>query len=168
MTSLQTLNLEKEIARATRTLSYRRAERELDYVAVCLIGTSEPVPLKVGSNATAWPVEVVWSRDPESAAKTKDRAQWVHEVKVLRWVWTASEAHAKRLKAALDVCLLGEDPGMRRMRNAFRDVPEWEIAWPILLDQAVRDLRAKGEIIETFSDEMKVYRVLRHARQRAS
>lgn len=158
--------LEAAITKATRTVSYQRAERELDYVAVCLVGYREPVPLKLGSNATACPVEVVWSRDPENAAKTKDRAQPIHKMEVLRWVWTPSEAHAKRLKAALDTCLLGDDPDMRRMRNGFRDVPEWEVAWPILLQEAVETLRRRRETIETFSDEMKVHRILRHARRR--
>jgi hypothetical protein len=158
--------LEAAITKATRTVSYQRAERELDYVAVCLVGYREPVPLKLGSNATACPVEVVWSRDPENAAKTKDRAQPIHKMEVLCWVWTPSEAHAKRLKAALDTCLLGDDPDMRRMRNGFRDVPEWEVAWPILLQEAVEILRARGETVETFSEEMRVHRILRHARSR--
>lgn len=158
--------LEAAITRAMQTVSYQRAEKDLDYVAVCLVGYREPVPVKLGSNATACPVEVTYSRDPENAAKVKDRSQPIHQMEVLRWVWTPSEAHAKRLKAALDTCLLGEDPDMRRMRNGFRDVPEWEIAWPILLGDALETLRQRGETIETFSDEMKIHRVLRHARRR--
>lgn len=158
--------LQDEITRATRTLSYQRAERELDYVAVCLVGYRNPVPIKIGSNATACPVEVSYSRNPTNAAKVGDRWQPIHQMEVLRWVWTPSEAHAKRLKAALDTCLLGDDPDMRRMRNGFRDIPEWEVAWPILLQEAVETLRRRGETVETFSDEMKVHRILRHARSR--
>ena len=158
--------LEAAITRAMQTVSYQRAEKELDYVAVCLIGHGEPVPRWFGDNKGACPVEVCYSRNPENAAKVGDRWQTIHRMEVLRWVWTPSEAHAKRLKAALDVCLLGEDPDGRRLRNNFRDVPEWEIAWPLLLQDALETLRRRGETIETFSDEMKVHRVLRHARRR--
>jgi hypothetical protein len=158
--------LEAAITRAMQTVSYQRAEKDLDYVAVCLIGNRVPVPQYFGDNQGACAVAVVWSRDPVNAAVIKDRAQPTHRIESLVWVWTPTEAHAKRLKAALDTCLLGDEPDMRRMRNGFRDVPEWEIAWPLLLLDALETLRQRGEAIETFSDEMKVHRVMRHARRR--
>ena len=47
--------LEAAITRAMQTVSYQRAEKDLDYVAVCLVGYREPVPVKLGSNSAPTP-----------------------------------------------------------------------------------------------------------------
>jgi len=147
-------------------MSYRRAEQDLDFVAVCLIGHLEPVPVRVGSNATRCPVSVRISRDPVNAAKRADLEHAVHALSVLEYVWTATDAHARRLKAALDTRVIGQDAAMSTLRHSWRDLPEWQVAWPILLGDAIQDLHANGETIEVFTDEMKVHKIVRHARAR--
>ena len=153
------------VARAMRTTEFKAAEAELDYVAVCLIGYTRPVPIEIGSNRTASPVAVVWSRDPAKAAETRDRGNPLHEMVTLRHVWTTSLPAAKRLKSALDVRILGNDPDMVALRKDFRDLPEWEVAWDILLMDALDDLRANGEVIEVMSDPMRIQRTLNRARE---
>lgn len=152
------------IARAIRTVAFRDAAKELDFVAVCLIGHGKQIPVDIGSNRTVCPVEVVWSRDPERAAEAKDRGCAVHPLHTLRYVWTRREIDAKRLKAALDVRILGEDPEMVALRKGFRDLPEWEVAWDILLKDALDDLRANGEPVEILSEDMRIQRTLNFAR----
>lgn len=154
------------IAKLKRSEAFRHSERALDYVAVCLVGHREPVPVAVGSNATKFPVRVATSRDPAAAAKRADMEQPIHALETLAYVWTASEAHARRLKAALDARILGDDPDMTQLRHNWRDMPAWEVAWPILLNEAIADLRAGGETIEAFSEDIRIQRVRRHAQQR--
>ena len=148
------------------SVAYGRAERELDFVAVCLIGYERPVPIEIGSNATRWPVKVTTSRDPASAAKRPDLEQPLHSLVCLEYVWTASDAHARRLKAALDTMLVGEDEAMTSLRHSWRDCADPAIAWGVLLSDALRALREKGEIIEAFSEDMKVQKILNHARRK--
>jgi len=153
------------VARALRTREAVAAAEELDHVAVCLIGYERPVPIEIGSNRVASPVAVVWSRDPISAADARDRGNPLHRMVTLRYVWTASLQQAKRLKAALDVRILGDDPQMTALRRDFRDLPEWEIAWDILLNDALGDLRANGVAVEVMSDAMRDQRLLNRARE---
>lgn len=163
----KTVALSEAITRAMQTREWQRAEADLDYVAVCLIGYGKDVPVDVGSNRTVNPVAVVWSREPDKAADTRDRGNPMHQMRTLRHVWTTSLAAAKRLKAALDVRILGEDPDMVALRRDFRDLPEWEVAWDILLQDALVDLRQNGEVIEVMSEPMRVQRTLNRAREMA-
>lgn len=160
---------DQEIATALQRLkgsaAYRESERELDFVAVCLIGYERPVPVEIGSNATRWPVKVTTSRDPAYAAKRPDLEQPLHNLVCLEHVWTASDAHARRLKAALDAMLLGKDADMTSLRHSWRDCSDPAVAWCVLLADALRSLRERGETIETFSDDMKVQKILNHARR---
>lgn len=149
-----------------RTAAYRRAADELDHVAVCLIGYAEPVPYRLGSNDVRQPVRVVVTRDPASAAKRPDAEQPLHELVVLDYVWTDSDAHARRLKAALDAALIGEDPDLTKLRHAWRDCPEPGIAWSVLLGEALRSIRAGGEQIEVFGEDTRRWRIAAHARRR--
>lgn len=154
------------IAKLKRSKAFLDAEKNLDYVAVCLVGHCHPVPVAVGSNATKCPVRVATSRDPATAAKRADMEQPIHALETLAYVWTASDAHARRLKAALDARILGDDPDMNHLRHNWRDMPAWEVAWPILLNEAIADLRAGGETVEAFSEDIRVQRVRRHAQSK--
>lgn len=144
------------------TKGYKRSEKTLDHVAVCLVGHRHPVPVAVGSNATKCPVWVRASRSPADAAKEFDKSSPIHPVVVLAYVWTRSDADARRLKAALDLRIIGDDPEMTVLRHWWRDLPEWEVSWPILLQDAMSDLREGGEKIEVFSDEMRAQRIINH------
>lgn len=136
-----------------RSKAYRAAEKDLDHVAVCLIGHREPVPVRLGSNATRSPVYIRWSRMPLKAADDFDRAHAIHAVEVLRYVWTASQMHAQRLKDALDNVITGNDAEMVTLRNTWRDWPNWEAAWLPMLDAAVARLKRGGETVGYFDDE---------------
>lgn len=158
-----------EIATALQKLkgskAFRDAATELDFVAVCMIGYERPVPVEIGSNATHWPVKFTTSRDPSTAAKRADLEQPLHALVCLEYVWTLSDAHARRLKGALDTMLLGNDADMMTLRHSWRDCSDPAVAWGVLLSDALRSLREKGQTIETFSEEMKVQRILNHARK---
>lgn len=156
------------IAKIKRSLAYRRAATDLDYVAVCLIGCENPVPYRVGSNATKWPVRVVTSREPETAAKRPDLEQPLHALVCLEYVWTTSEPHAKRLKGALETAMIGDDPDLTRLRHSWVDCPDPSVAWTILLGDALRALRSGGETVEIFAESAKVQRVINKMRGRVA
>ncbi len=142
----------------------RDAEGKLDWWAVCLVGVRDPIPERIGSNSTRSPVKVVVCRDPTTAAKRADYEQPIHPLETLRYVWVLTEVRGKRIKAALDILILGDDAQLVELRFAWRDMPEWERKWDELLQQAVLDvyegelakgLARKGEMIETFDEEGK-------------
>jgi hypothetical protein len=139
--------------------AFRDKEDELDFVAVCLIGYQSPVPIRLGSNATKWPVRVVVSRDPEQAAKRADLEQPLHELVTLEFVWTRSDADARRLKAALDEALIGDDPAMIKLRHSWRDCAEPSVAWGIFLSEAMSKIRSRGENVEIFTERMRVQKI---------
>jgi hypothetical protein len=156
--------LRPEIDRATRTKAYLEAERKLDFVAVCLIGSRHPLPLEIGSNRTITPVEVVFSRKPEDAPKLKDRAWYNGQCELLDHCWTESEAHAKRLKDAIITRILGDDPDMVRLRHTWLDLPNYEISWGFLVKDALMDLKSRRETISIFSNEQRIHLTLQAAR----
>jgi hypothetical protein len=156
--------LRPEIERATRTKAYLEAERKLDFVAVCLIGSRHPMPLQVGSNRTITPVDVVFSRKPEDAPKIKDRAWPTGQCELLDHIWTESEAHAKRLKDAIITRILGDDPEMVRLRHTWLDLPNYEIAWGFLVKDALMDLKSRRETVSIFSTEQKIHLTMQAAR----
>ena len=155
--------LRSEVERATRTRAYLDAEKRLDWVAVCLIGSRRPLPLEVGSNRTITPVDVVYSRRPEDSPKLKDRAWYAAECELLDHVWTESEAHAKRLKDAIIVRILGDDPDMIRLRHTWLDLPNYEMAWGFLVKDALMDLKARRETVSIFSNEQRIHITLQAA-----
>lgn len=160
--------LDAAIDQLKRTRSFRSAEKDLDYRAVALVGFTEPCPGPLGSNQVRYPVRVAMGKSPEDAAETDDRGNPIFEPVVLAYVWTRSDRHARRLKEALDRRLLGADPTMTRLRGYWRDLPEWEVAWPILLGDAIKDLQDAGEAIEYFSEEIRIQRTRRHAHGKAT
>jgi len=161
---------ERQIADAVvklrRSQTYRRAAERLDMVAVCLIGYAGPVPIRIGDNTTPWPVRIVVTREPETVTRRSDLEHPLHELTTLAWVWTESEAHARRLKAAIDEALLGADPIMVGLRHSWRDiVDEPLVKWGLLLDQALRALRHRGEVIRLLSDQMRDQRIVQEAQR---
>ena len=155
--------LRPEIERAMRTKAYLDKEREMDWVAVCLIGSRQPMPMEVGSNRTMTPVDVVFSRKPEDAPKIKDRAWPAGRCELLDHVWTESEAHAKRLKDAIIVRILGDDPDMIRLRHTWLDLPNYEISWGFLVKDALMDLKSRRETVSIYSNEQRIHITLQAA-----
>jgi len=160
-----------------RTRSERRAIERLEFVAVCLVGYSERVPTKFGQELKdgAWPVRVATTTKPRTITKNDDLGQPLFGLQVLQMVWTASDAHAKRLKAALDAQLLGEDrlpsgythnggppietDNPRRLRHNWRSLEhEPDLAWPFLLMESLREIR-KYEHFEVFDDDERQRRI---------
>lgn len=157
------------VAAITATRSFRAAEKQLGYVALCMIGPHKPVLDWTGGNSLRWPVALRTHKEPAKAAARTNSEHWegsksAPHVVTLRYVWTPSEIHAGRLKEALYEQLLGKDPEMRRLNGSWVDLPEWEIVWDILLQDALGEIRAGRETIDVFDETDRVQRVLRHSR----
>lgn len=122
-------------------LIFQRVEADLKLCAVVLVGHKYPTP-KFNGNGTETPVFVAYGKDPEDAAKkTQLENHFRQSPRIpLAWVWTRSEAHAKRLKTALDERILGNDPAMVELNGKWRDLPEWEVKWNELLADAFREV----------------------------
>jgi hypothetical protein len=153
-----------------RDRGFREAERDLGYVAVCLIGPAQPVRFQK-ANTLHWPVRLRTATDPARAPSKTVSEHWEGSkdqpfVTLLEHVWTMSDAHASRLKSALYARLVGSDPELRLLNNTWVDLPEWREVWGEMLNEAIRDLRAGGEVVEAFSSEMRNQRIMRHAQRR--
>lgn len=149
----------------------RAAAKRLDLVAVCMIGTKNKVPFALGDHEGGWTVRVAITRKPDSLCRDVDINQPLHETHILGMVWCRTEAHAQRLKAALDRQLLIEDEvgadghglghnggpplditNPRRLRYAWRKLEnEPEFAWVFLLQDALADVRTR-EVIDVIDD----------------
>lgn len=142
-----------------RSRAFRAHEASLDFVAVCMIGYPERVPRRFGDNGGAWPVRISTTNKPARVAARPDIESPLWEIKLLEFVWTPSDRHAKRLKEKLDTLLLGTTENMRGLRHGWRDLDaEPEIVWPILLEQALRDIRRREEF-EIFTEEQRLEKV---------
>lgn len=142
----------------------RSAAKRLDLVAVCMIGTKNRVPFTLGDNEGGWTVRVAITRKPDSLCRDVDINQPLHETHILGMVWCRTEAHAQRLKAALDKQLLIDDEpdqsyrhnggppldhavNPRRLRYAWRKLEnEPEFAWGFLLQDALNDVRSRENL----------------------
>ncbi len=147
----------------------RAAVKKLDLVAVCMIGTKNRVPFALGDHEGGWTVRVAITRKPDSLCRDVDINQPLHETHILGMVWCRTEAHAQRLKSALDRQLLIEDEAdeayrhnggppldqpvnPRRLRYAWRKLEnEPEFAWSFLLQDALDDVRAR-ETLDVIDD----------------
>ena len=130
----------------------------------------KPVRFQAG-NALHWPVALRTATDPARAPQRTLSEHWEGSkaepfVVLLEHVWTISEAHAGRLKSALYARLIGNDHEMRMLNGGWVDCMDWREQWGELLNEALRDLRAGGETVEVFSDEMRIQRYRRHEQQR--
>jgi len=152
------------IKRLKSSDAFKAAERKLDFWAVVLVGTLGRVPKGFGDNRGWWPGRVGITRDPDEYTRRMDLEQ-VHEHASLEIVWTESHRHALRLKARLDVLLLGESE-INRIRHGWRDLEDPDITWPILLGQALDEIREGGEAVEVFSEQMRLQKILNEARKK--
>ena len=144
---------------ATSSKAFKAKEKELEHVAVCLIGYGGRVPKEFGDNRGAWPVRIATTNKPRDVAKRPDLESPLHQIMVLEMVWTESDAHARRLKAKLDTLLLGTSSDNRALRHGWRDLDnDPAIVWPILLGEALEQIRQR-ERIEVMGEDERVRRI---------
>ena len=151
------------VALNERGRAFIAASNRLNYVAVCLVGYEGRVPRHFGDNEGCWPVRVATSSKPKEISKRMDLESPIHKVTVHDFVWTASDAHAKRLKAALDKLLLGASQESRALRHGWRDAEaEPAVLWPILLEDALNGLRQEGAF-SVFGEEERLVKAAKAA-----
>lgn len=167
-------HISAEFARLNeRGRAFKAAEKKLEHVAVCLVGPKDPVPRYFGDNRGGRPCKIVVTKnDPKDAAKLTDLEAPYHEYATQELVYVPSKAHGDRLKAAMDLCLLGEQGNLGdacKPRRSFRDLygcfddPDTRAMWwSIMLDAALRELRKDGEF-DVFGEEGRVAKVQRKA-----
>ena len=142
----------KAVARR-RTEFERKAEKDLGIAVVAIIGHAERVT-RPGRNEGGRAIAVKTSADPRlvymdedrayehGLAQPEDRQQPFIETAMveLARVYVQSDAHAERLKAALDSVLIGNTVNAR---HRWRDVPEeFDMDFlPLLIGQAAEDAR---------------------------
>lgn len=165
MTRIDMGDVIEQLARARRKTAFRVAEKDADFVAVCLIGPTRLQPREIGSNAVWWPTSVRLSSDWTKAADRSDIENWADDVVVLRHTWCATKRHATRLKDEIVRAIQGDDPDMRHRRRNWIDWPEWETAWDIVVEDAIRVCAMRGEEIELFDDGQRVGIIWQHSRR---
>jgi hypothetical protein len=142
-----------------RSKAFKAEAESLEWVAVCLIGYAERVPRHFGDNQGVLPCRVAVTNNPKKVATRPDLESPLHEIKVLELVWCPSDRHAKRLKEKLDTLLLGTADNELGLRHGWRDLDnEVAIVWPILLAEALRDIRRREEI-DVYSDEERLEKI---------
>lgn len=160
--------------RGPRTRSQRAAEKRLGYVAVCLIGPEHPIPRTFGDNRGGYPVRIVVTTKDRTAAKDDDLAQPYHKFVVLELVHVNSREHGDRLKAAIDIQLLGAQADMdnEHPRHRFRDVygsfddeQTRSIWWGIIIDAALREVKRSARKFDIFDGDEKTKRIAAAARR---
>lgn len=117
-----------------------------------MIGYSERVPRYMGDNLGAWPIRFATTKKPRDVAKKPDLEQPLHKVTVLEMVWTNSDRHAKRLKDALDLLLLGSGQDTK-LRHGWRNVDDPATTWVELLNQALVLVNGGRETIDVFGQK---------------
>ena len=130
----------------------KQAEEELGIAVLALIGHAERVPRSFADNEGGRGVTVAVSSDPRlvymddgqavehGLAVRDDKSQVFGSTRMveLARVYVQSDAHAARLKSALDSVLLG---ATGKARHRWRDIPvafDMEML-PLLIGQAVED-----------------------------
>lgn len=149
--------------RATR--SYERAEKELGFVAVCLIGPNRMQPI-TGANSMWWPVRINTSVELTKAAERADIENWADDVYVLDHAWVGSHPHANRVKKELQRMLFGDGDDLKHRRKNWVDCPDWQVVFPLLLSEAHRIIEARGESLEIFDDGERDQIIWDYARRR--
>ena len=151
--------LAPQIRDFTQSRAFRAAAAREEFYSVCLIGWDGPRPAVFGDNLGIWPVRVATAKKDGAAHKHDDLATPHARVVVLEAIYVGSEAHAKRLKDALDEMLLGqqEEHENRSLRHRWRDVrqcfetpDERAIWWGELVLEAVRLCKRAARAFETF------------------
>ncbi len=131
----------------------RNAKASLDFVMVCLVGYERPMPMAFHDNQGAIAVRVHTTKPGNYRGLMKKLQAEQALCRLKRWghVWVGSDQHAKRLKGRLDVGLIGN--ASQELLEHWKDLADPELFWPILLDQAVQEIRAGGESIEFYDDD---------------
>lgn len=164
----------KQRKRVVRSKSFRDAEKKAGYVSVCLIGWEGPRPRYFGDNAGCWPVRIVTTKKDKDAAKEANIETPHVGVVVLEKVAVPTVEHAKRLKAALDLALLGEvdAKGNEALRGSWRDMQGcWEtgddraIWWGVILEDALRTVKKQAREFEIMDGKERDRRIAASARR---
>lgn len=133
-----------------------RAEAELDHHFVTLLSVERPTPRFFGDNRGMLPVWVEANADWRQAGAIFDRQQPALRAIRLSVMALRSNAHAARLKAAIDEALHGREQGhdseplRHRFSNAvdFGDLDVW---WTPLLQDALMRCELAATDFEIFS-----------------
>lgn len=146
------------VKKLTSSRAYKTAESELDFAALCIVGTFDRVPRSFGDNEGAHPVRlVVTTGSPAMAPETYNRGN--HSVgflyHTLAYTYLNTRVHAEKMKAWLDEQLRFEP-----MLNGWYDGDAWQ--FEIMFGEA-----AKALGFETFDEDEKMRRVLARARRGA-
>ena len=144
------------IKRLTSSRSYKIAETELAFAALCIVGTAGRQRRRWDDNEGGHPTRlVVTTGEPRKAPETYNRG--VHSVEgiyhTLAYVWLPSRTHGERMKAWIEDQIKA-DP----MLNGWSDLAPWQ--FEIMFGAAADALR-----FDTFDDNEKHRRVLARARK---
>lgn len=107
-----------------KSRAYRSVAQACGFHAVCLIGWEGPAPMAFGDNQGGLFVRVTTAKKETMAADRDDLSSPITPIVVHEYVLVPSEAHAKRLRDALDEILMGQQEeqmnrsGRHRWRNA--------------------------------------------------
>lgn len=157
----------------TRSRSYKAAEKRAGLVSVCLCGPAHPIPRRMGDNMGGWPVFLVVTMKDRSAAKDDDLSQAYHRFEVLEFVKVESREHGERLKASLDIMLLGAQRAQdnEQPRHKFRDVmgcfdtdAERHVWWATLLEDAHREVMKQATRFPIYSAETATVKIAASAK----
>lgn len=145
------------VRRVTAMRSYRDAERELEFAALCVVGTHTRQRRTWDDNHGGHPTRlVVTTGDPAKAVETYNRG--VHSIDglyhTLAYVWVRTRDHAEKMREWIETQIKGEP-----MLSGWTDIEPWQ--FEILFGAAADALG-----FETFDDQEKVRRVLTRARGR--
>lgn len=162
---------QRAAVKARSSRAFIAAESKLALWAVCLVGWTEPGPARFGDNRGSWPVRIaITGKKPEHAAKDDDRFSPHMPVAVLEHVYVQTEAHAKRLKDALEAILFGQEQsaGSPECRGAYfnaRAFFECETTralwWSTVLQEAQQRMLERATSFEMITESDKAKRLTR-------
>jgi hypothetical protein len=140
-----------------RSRVFKDAERRLGMAYICLLGTSEAVPRFLGDTEGGRPHRVVVSMNPKEVLRSinSQQAYKCQQYKVVKCAVVMSPEHGERIQREIDAMLCGER-NQNALEHSFRELKDEDIdvAWDLMLREAQRRLRERGETIELF-DEME-------------
>jgi len=150
--------ISEAVKRITSSHAFKAAEAMREDWAVVFVGTTKRVPRDFGDNRGWWPVSIGLTKDPEAYIDDINRRQRDEHI-ILDLVWIENHRHGFKLKAELDVLLLGNNEE-NRIRAIWRDATvDPDTLWTIILGDALERLRARGESIHPYSKEMRIQKI---------